>query len=291
MAQLLTKHRLVVVATIVTFSSTVASVAYAETKDGDPCTTKDKIINVTTKTSRTDFICKAEGNRKVWRVLKSSDFGSNSGKKSNSSGQSGSTRTTITIDKGPVLSVPPFKAGALDCTDQGPSPIPNSCFRPYGFSFTKGSGESKTLPSYQYILQPNTEIVAATDADLVFVEAQPETNDFEVLLIVFTNDKNAIWKIAYDHVDEVVVKPGSRVKAGQKIGVKKTNSDFELQVNQVRDQRGSKGNFYVCPKSLGSATFNKFHDDALQQSNAAFPKFAVTSQCLKPSIAESEYQG
>ena len=288
------KSRFYVTAIFVALASNLSiQTANAEIKDGDACSTIGKIQNVKTSTSMTDYICKEESGRKIWRILKVAGgvSGGKSGNQSTNNGSKNSGTSKITIEKGPVLSVPPFKASALDCTDYGPSPIPASCFRPYGFSFKRDSGETKVLPSNQYILAPNTEVVAVTDADMVIVEYQQDSKDYEVLLIVFTTQNDAVWKIAYDHIDQVLVKKGSSVKAGQRIGIKKTRSDFELQVNQIRDQRGEKGNFYVCPKSLGSAAFNKFHDEALKKSNAAFPKFAVNSVCLKPSIATSEYRG
>ena len=284
------RRRVAVLALASASFAAVGSVARAGTQDGAPCTSTRKVAVSTSGGSRTKLICTKEGSKKIWRVMGVDGGASDAGGKSGAK-PGGTKGGKVTIDKGPLLTVAPFRAEALDCSDHGPSDIPASCFRPYGYTFSKPTGESKTLPSHQYILAPGTEVYAVTDADLVFVEAQPETNDYEVLLIVFTNDRNAVWKIAYDHLDEVSVKAGDKVKAGQKIGVKRTYSDFELQVNQIRDQHSSKGNFYVCPQLLGNPAFKAFHDAALQKSNAAFPGLAVASTCLKPSIAEADYRG
>jgi len=185
--------------------------------------------------------------------------------------------------KTPTFSVAPFELSQLDCTVTAPSPIPTSCFRPFAFSFTKEDGSIKVLPHYTYMVKPGTDVFASVDADMVKVEYQPDSNDYEVLLIVFTSDRNAFWKIAVDHLDEVAVQSGGPIKAGTKIGVVTSTHDVEFQVNQIKDQYG-QGNLYVCPKTLGGPAFNAFHAEALRQSNAAFPQYAASSECLEQSI-------
>jgi hypothetical protein len=104
------KHFVVAVVALLSVA-TLASAAEAAISEGAACTTKGKVVGVQTKSGRTNFICKVEGKKKVWRVLKSQGSGSNSGS------TSGSTTTTVpptkntvkTYPTSPVLSHPPDK--------------------------------------------------------------------------------------------------------------------------------------------------------------------------------------
>jgi hypothetical protein len=95
------KHAVVVVVALLSIA-TLVSVAEAAIRDGAACTATGKVVGVQTKSGRTSFICKAEGKKKVWRVLKSQSSGSSSG------GTSGSSSTT-TAKTSPTPTGPPYQ--------------------------------------------------------------------------------------------------------------------------------------------------------------------------------------
>ena len=158
-------------------------------------------------------------------------------------------------------------------------------------------------PNFEYSsLKPGTKVVASIDGVVVFVRAQPESNDFEVFLQ--PRDGSA-WTVGYDHLVNVTVQRGDVVKAGAVLGEPARQNNgllrFEMQINQDIGSGNDLVTTHFCPVLLLAAdvrdtltaeltammnqweTFSRLelYDPARQQPTG----------CIKPTLTVAEASG
>lgn len=103
-------------------------------------------------------------------------------------------------------------------------------------------------PNFDFrALKENTEVVSAIDGEVVAVMSQSDSNDSEVWV---RPSRWSIWTISYDHLKDLKVSKGDKVKAGQVLGGVSSVGNglgwFELQVN-----KGFVFNTqHICPTTL-----------------------------------------
>lgn len=107
-------------------------------------------------------------------------------------------------------------------------------------------------PNFEFSsVKSDAQVIAAIDGVVVHIQEQNEngTTDYEVFLQ--SRDKS-VWMIGYDHLINVAVKKGDKVKAGDFLGNPNVQGNglarFEIQVNKkVNDD------VHYCPTSLLAA--------------------------------------
>ena len=107
----------------------------------------------------------------------------------------------------------------------------------------------RTNPNFEYSsVKKDAKVVAAIDGVIVHINEQHENgqDDFEVFLQ--TSDKS-VWMIGYDHLINVAVKQGDRVKVGDFLGNPGVQNNglarFEIQVNKETSTTE-----HICPTTL-----------------------------------------
>jgi murein DD-endopeptidase MepM/ murein hydrolase activator NlpD len=279
MASRMSGKKQFVVAVVALLSvATLVSVAEAAVQDGAACTATGKVVGVQTKSGRTSFICKAEGKKKVWRVLKSKSSGSSSG----STSSSPSTTTAKTPPTPPMLSHPPIDNDGLMC-DTGQPMVSAGfyCFDAFANRLMDvGVGKLKWLPHYTYRLRPNAKIYASMDGTIKRVIDQGG-GDLEFWL----DNGDDVWMLVYDHVTTMRVAEGARVKAGDWIAgmPNSVTHQFEFQVNKDT-RRIDNTSWHICPRTIGSTSFNAFHESALATNNARATDGGHASVCLRETV-------
>jgi|GEM_PF-3006238 len=104
-------------------------------------------------------------------------------------------------------------------------------------------------PNFEFAsVKEGVQLVAAIDGIVGFVREQPDSGDYEVFLMP---NEQSDWIIGYDHVVDVQVKKGDRVKVGDKLGSPARQNNgllrYEFQVNK---NDGSKDGIHMCPSTL-----------------------------------------
>lgn len=104
-------------------------------------------------------------------------------------------------------------------------------------------------PNYEFAsVKEGTQLVAALDGVVGFIKQQPDSNDYEVFIMP---SEQSQWVVGYDHVTNLAVKKGDKVKVGQRIGdpVRQGNGllRFEFQVNKEVSKSDSLS---ICPTTL-----------------------------------------
>lgn len=205
------QHRTVVAVFLLMSITMCASVAEAAISDGAVCTSKGKIVGVQAKNGRTDFICKAEGKKLVWRVLKSESGAAKPGSKS---GTTGSTTAGKTSGKIVIESLPVNLSGNIWQwpTDSGVWPARES---PPIHVFGKAYIPGKLQPDLTFdMLKVGTPVLSPITGIVLEVRNQPESCDVELYL---SNGSNR--PISLDHITTSrSFKKGDAVKAGEVVG-------------------------------------------------------------------------
>ncbi len=155
-------------------------------------------------------------------------------------------------------------------------------------------------PNFEFSsLKEGTKIIAAIDGTITFIKEQSESSDKEVFL---QTNENSQWVIGYDHLVNVTVKKGDKVKAGDVLGEPAVQNNglrrFEFQVN--RKQSGGD-DIHVCPTTLMAASYKdgleKSLNTMMQQWNtfAGYTIYEVTLQtpigCLVDTLTPQQAQG
>lgn len=157
--------------------------------------------------------------------------------------------------------------------------ISNDALREYDANGLKGfyvfgdrlSG-NRLNPNFEFSsLAEGTKIIAALDGVVGFVKQQGDSGDYEVFL---QPSEGSIWTVGYDHLTNVTVKQGDRVKVGDILGepAKQNNGlrRFELQVN--KDTGGVST--HICPSTLVAASVNETMLADLQTMENAWETFS-----------------
>ena len=104
-------------------------------------------------------------------------------------------------------------------------------------------------PNFEFAsMKEGTKLISAIDGVVGFVKKQDESNDYEVFLMT---SEQSNWIIGYDHVTDLKVQKGDKVKVGDVLGSPSRQNNgllrFEFQVN--KNQNGQDG-IHVCPSTL-----------------------------------------
>lgn len=118
----------------------------------------------------------------------------------------------------------------------------------YGFGEVLPGTPVRHNPNFEFAsLKEDAVIVSAIDGVVVHINAQAESTDSEVFIQPFENSK---WMIGYDHVINLNVKKGDKVKAGDRIGTPARQNNgllrFEFQINK----RNASEEVHICPSTL-----------------------------------------
>ena len=210
-----TRKRSIVSIITVVVVATCASVAEAAISDGAACPSKGKIVGIQTKSGRTDFICKVEGKKMVWRVLKSEGGGTKSGSTSGSSGSGSKSGTNgKTSGKTVVESLPVNLSGDIWQwpTDAGAWPARET---PPIHVFGKAYIVGKLQPDLTFdMLKVGTPVLSPITGIVLEVRDQPESCDVELYISDGVNRP-----ISLDHIKASrAFKKGDPVKAGEVVG-------------------------------------------------------------------------
>jgi hypothetical protein len=155
-------------------------------------------------------------------------------------------------------------------------------------------------PNFEFSsLKEGTKIIAAIDGTITFIKEQSESSDKEVFL---QTNENSQWIIGYDHLVNVTVKKGDKVKAGDVLGEPGVQNNglrrFEFQVNK---KQSGGDDVHVCPTTLMSSSLKEGLEKSLstmmQQWNtlAGFTVYEPALQtpvgCLVDTLTPQQAQG
>mgnify|MGYP000897664163 FL=1 len=171
-------------------------------------------------------------------------------------------------------------------------------FYPFGDKLG-GKTDSRLNPNFEFSsLKPGTKVISAIDGEVGFIKKQSETGDSEVFI---QPTGGSVWTIGYDHIANVAVKKGQKVKAGNVIGEPAVQGNgslrFEFQIN--KDEAGVTT--HVCPSTL----LSKDVKDNLIEQIAAMEQswntvsgmnlYDVASQnpagCIKKTMTPAQAEG
>jgi hypothetical protein len=155
-------------------------------------------------------------------------------------------------------------------------------------------------PNFEFSsLKEGTKIIAAIDGTITFIKEQSESSDKEVFL---QTNENSQWIIGYDHLVNVTVKKGDKVKAGDVLGEPGVQNNglrrFEFQVNK---KQSGQDDVHVCPTTLMASSLKegleKSMTTMMQQWNtlAGFTVYEPALQtpvgCLLETLTPQQAQG
>ena len=155
-------------------------------------------------------------------------------------------------------------------------------------------------PNFEFSsLKEGTELIAALDGVVGFIQEQPESKDYEVFLMPSDNSE---WVIGYDHVIDLSVKKGDTVKVGQRIGKPARQNNgllrFEIQINKGKDDASTS---HICPTTLLADSVKSKVEAELKdmqdrwESASGLELYDVAQQspigCIKQTLTPKEAQG
>lgn len=119
-------------------------------------------------------------------------------------------------------------------------------------------------PNFEYAsMKEGSKIISAIDGEVGFVKEQPDSKDYEVFLMT---SENSHWVIGYDHVTNLKVKKGDKVKVGDTLGEPARQNNgllrFEFQVNK----EDGANTMHICPVTLLDKTVKNSWIEQLQTS-------------------------
>ena len=117
----------------------------------------------------------------------------------------------------------------------------------YAFGDKLGAADNRKNPNFEYSsLKPGTKAVAAIDGVVAFVRQQQSSKDYEVFL---QPESGSSWTVAYDHLVDVTVRQGQKIKVGDPLGSPAVQGNgalrFEMQINNE-----SVADAHQCPSTL-----------------------------------------
>jgi hypothetical protein len=148
-------------------------------------------------------------------------------------------------------------------------------------------------PNFEFAgLDKPITLISAIDGIVAFIQEQPQTNDSEVFLQ--TKDKS-IWVVGYDHVTDLQVTKGQRIKVGDVIGKAAVQNNgvyrYELQIN--KEVNGVTT--YHCPTDLLADDVKATTVSAIEQMIKDWNSFMgqnvysqYTTSCTKPALTTAE---
>lgn len=156
-------------------------------------------------------------------------------------------------------------------------------------------------PNFEYSsLKADTQAVSSIDGIIVNINAQTDNAgaDFEVFI---KPSEDSYWIVAYDHLVNLKVKKGDKVKAGQVLGEPATQNNgalrFEMQINK---EIGSDAT-HVCPSTILAPDKKEKLLAELKtvlnswESQTGKELYNTESQnpvgCIKPTLTPAEAEG
>jgi len=128
----------------------------------------------------------------------------------------------------------------------------------------KGPEGAKTLPTFEYHTVPNATVFAAADGVIMDVHLNSGWNDYEILI---TPNADSYWQVWYDHVQNVSLKKGDYVTAGQKLGTSgirsQTAGRTELMVRYSNWR--AKETYTICPFSVFDLSLSSTYQKKISQ--------------------------
>lgn len=194
------KKILTALALISMFSIGIVPAANAAIKSGSKCKTKDEVEY----SGNTKFTCIKSGSKLIWNKGISAP--------NNSKQQSNSNATGDELESLPIDPTAPLKVD-LKGAGQGKG----LTFVPFGLNTgPRGAGAigSGTVNPQPALYAPIGTAVLAIKTGTVIKVTKLYSNDYNIM-IAPPNDQKNVWEV--EHVIDVNVKEGDRVKAGQAI--------------------------------------------------------------------------
>ncbi len=168
----------------------------------------------------------------------------------------------------------------------------------FGQKLPKSPGQPQRInPNFEFrSLNSPIDIISAIDGVVVFIKEQPEANDYEVFLSKFDGSN---WVIGYDHVTDLNVKKGDKVKVGQQLGKAALERDryyrYELQINH---EQPNDNTTMTCPTTLLDESVKDKYSKQFKQLEIDWKKWYgkdsfVQNQggCIKDLLTVKESEG
>ena len=188
----------------------------------------------------------------ISRKTKNPDIRPNNGQNSQQNNQSSNSKVKDEAD----LVIHNFGVESLDSID-----ITTNATRDFTKSGHKGfyvfgdilpGTPVRHNPNYEFAsMKEGTKLISAIDGIVGFIKEQTESNDYEVFLMT---SEQSNWIIGYDHVTDLKVKKGDKVKVGDVLGSPARQNNgllrYEFQVNK---NDGNKEGMHICPSTLLSS--------------------------------------
>lgn len=108
---------------------------------------------------------------------------------------------------------------------------PNKVFLEFGAQVWSPDGV-KELPTFEYLLDPNADVMAITEGEIVRMVYQDDTDDYE---IGARSTQDPEFYVGYDHIRSPTVGMGDKLVSGQVLGKPgtwdATYGRFEIMIN------------------------------------------------------------
>jgi hypothetical protein len=183
--------------------------ANAVIKAGSPCKIKNEVAYAGNK----KFTCIKSGNKLIWNK---GVYDSKSSQQPSNSGGKGSTSTSSSGGD-EIESLPLDPTAPLNVNLKGAGQGKGLTYVPFGFNTgPRGQGAigSGSVNPQPVLYAPIGTVVLAIKTGTVIKISKLWSNDYNIM-IAAENDKKNIWGL--EHVIDVKVKEGDKVKAGQPI--------------------------------------------------------------------------
>ena len=198
-----------------TASTTIPAMS-SQVKNGDACTSLGKVVSIKTANARTDFICKSQGKRKVWQVLKTESTSSQTSKNGPTGQSKGPSSGTPTTKGKPATY--PFQNVGIDLMGdpwQWSSAKDLGAFQPIKIFGRIYNETFKEQALTFMMLKPGTKVYSPVSGKILDIHLQPESCDSEIYIVF---DESNWLTLSFDHVSAVKdLRKGSNVKAGDLI--------------------------------------------------------------------------
>lgn len=119
-------------------------------------------------------------------------------------------------------------------------------------------GNPTTLPTFEYKVDPDTQVVSPIDGVVSQVDYQEDTDDYSIILLP---ESGSDWMVNIDHVTNVAITVGETVTAGQALGIPGTWNDTYGRVELMVVQ----GATYYCPFDVFDASLKAEYEDKVTQ--------------------------
>lgn len=153
-------------------------------------------------------------------------------------------------------------------------------------------------PNFEFAsVKDGVKVVSATDGVVMFIRQQTDSGDAEVFV---QSAEGSIWTIGYDHLTNLSVKQGDKVKVGDPLGEPAVQNNglrrFEIQINKDQNSRTT----HICPSVLlASSVKEKLLAELIDMQNSweattGIELYDIAKQnpagCLSQSLESNEVE-